>query len=273
MTTNTIELQYADLFKNCFEFSKLFTYQAKFPFFYESEHYIVKTAHKLKELYAIFKLRQEAFLLHDQNCNIPFLIDIDEHDFHCDHVVIIDKKNQKVCGTYRMKTSLTADKFYSEGEFDLGTFKNEAGIKLELGRACIHPDYRTGGVIDHLWKGIALYARETNSRYLFGCSSVKLTDIKLIGELNHYLKSQNLLSTSYGIKPIGDFLMENLKDEEFTSESKKLIPGLLRSYLQAGAKIHGDPAFDVDFNCIDYLTILDLKNVDGLFSKRYFKLG
>ena len=51
---------------------------------------------------------------------------------------------------------------------------------------------------------------------------------------------------------------------------KKLLPPLLRSYLQAGSKVHGAPALDKDFQCIDLLTILDLRSVQGSYARRYF---
>jgi putative hemolysin len=269
-TIKSFELEYSDLFRNCFQFTKLFRYCPNFPFHIETENYIVKTAGKLKELYLIFKLRQEAFLLNDQNCRIPFLIDIDEHDFNCDHIVIIDKKSSRICGTYRMQTSLTTKRFYSEEEFDLNHFLAEPGVKLELGRACIHPDFRNGAIIDLLWRGIAKYMQLTGSRYLFGCSSVRLTDAKSVGELNAYLKSQSWLNTKYQISPTQDFRMDGLIDQPFSDESKKLLPSLLRSYIQAGALVHGDPALDLDFDCIDYLTILDIKKITPSFARRYF---
>jgi len=270
LATQSYDLQFSELFKNCFQFSKLFQYKAKFAFHIETENYVIKTAERLKELYLVFKLRQEAFLLNDQKSVIPFLIDIDEHDFNCDHVVIMDKKSGRICGTYRMQTSLTTNHFYSQGEFDLGSFLKQPGIKLELGRACIHPDFRNGAVIDLLWKGIARYMQLTNSNYLFGCSSVKLTHPKSVGELNSYLKANEWLSDEFGIRPTRGHEMPELKDENFDDSVKKNLPSLLRSYIQAGAVVHGNPALDRDFDCIDYFTILDMRKVTPSFSRRYF---
>lgn len=268
--TSSYELQFSDLFKNCFQFSKLIPYKARYPFHIETENYIIKTAEKLKDLYAIFKLRQEAFLLNDETCKIPFLIDIDEHDFSCDHVVIIDKKSKRICGTYRMQTSLHTSRFYSQNEFHLDQFLKEPGIKLELGRACIHPDFRNGAVIDLLWRGIARYIQLTNSRYLFGCSSARITSSKDVSLLNSYLKAQGSRTDIYNISPTNSFRMNDLIDLNEAEGGKNLLPSLLRSYIQAGAKVHGDPALDKDFNCIDLFTILDMKNINSSYARRYF---
>jgi putative hemolysin len=270
-TTQVQDIQISELLNNCFKFSKLFQYRPKFSMYIENEHYILKTAEKLAEFYPIFKMRQQAFLLNDETCKIPFRIDIDEHDFTYDHIMILDKRSGRICGTYRMKTSLSSADFYSENEFELKNFLREPGIKLELGRACIHPDFRNGAVIDLLWRGIAKYAQMTNARYLFGCSSVKITDPNAVGRLMSYMKSENMTSEEYGIRPTSEFNMGPLpQSDESLDEAKKLLPPLLRSYLQAGSRVHGAPALDKDFKCIDLLTILDLRSVQGSYARRYF---
>jgi putative hemolysin len=52
-----------------------------------------------------------------------------------------------------------------------------------------------------------------------------------------------------------------------------MLPPLLLSYINAGAKVIGKPAFDQDFNCLDFLTILKLQDLRSSFKKRYFKNG
>ena len=42
-------------------------------------------------------------------------------------------------------------------EFDLGNIPDSDGDKLEMGRACIHPDFRSGFTFIALWKGLAGY--------------------------------------------------------------------------------------------------------------------
>lgn len=39
------------------------------------------------------------------------------------------------------------------------------------------------------------------------------------------------------------------------------MPKLLRAYLSIGAKICGPPAFDREFKTIDFLTLLDLRQL------------
>lgn len=151
-------------------------FKPKFPFKIETDRFIAKTADNIHELNAVFRLRNQIFLNND--CIDPFdtTLDYDEFDYDCDHIVIIDKEYHHIVGTYRILSSLMSFNFYSENEFYLDEFLSTPGVKMELGRACIHPNYRNGNVIDLLWKGIAHYSKETNSQYLFGCSSLKITD-------------------------------------------------------------------------------------------------
>lgn len=272
MSSTTVgnSFQLSDLIKNSFTFSRLVKYKSNYSFCIETDGYIIKTAEKLWDLYRVFSLRQSAFLMDDQESKIPFLIDVDSHDFSCDHVVIYEKKSGKICGTYRMQSSLSTDRFYSQDEFHLDNFLKTPYIKLELGRACIHPDFRNGAVIDLLWRGIAKYAELTNSRYLFGCSSARITDPQDIGKLMGYLKSEQKVSDEYKIQPTENFQVDYEEIETTSSEVKKLLPSLLRTYLQGGAHVYGRPALDKAFDCIDLLTILDLKAISPAFKKRYF---
>jgi putative hemolysin len=47
---------------------------------------------------------------------------------------------------------------------------------VEVGRSCIHPDYRRGGVITLLWAGLARYMLTAGFEYLMGCASISLAD-------------------------------------------------------------------------------------------------
>src|ERR1035437_10368420 len=90
-------------------------------------------------------------------------LDQDEYDACCDHLIVRDTKTLKVVGTYRVLSPHAArriGKFYSEQEFDLSRLDNLRDRIAEAGRACIHPDYRSGGVIMLLWAGLAAFMKK-----------------------------------------------------------------------------------------------------------------
>lgn len=236
----------------------------------ETPSLILKTAETIDELIASFKLRQNVFF-GEENSPQDYL-DIDEFDSICDHLIIIDRMSNAIVGTYRINCSLYTSTFYSQVEFNLDRFLSNDSIKLELGRACIHEDFRNGKVIDLLWRGIAEYSKRTNAKYLFGCSSIKTTSPRVAYEISEYFIQKENCETDFSIEPTADFAMDftGLKSEN-NPEIKKMIPALLRSYITAGAKVVKNPALDMEFQCIDFMTILDLENINSLYKRRYFE--
>ena len=102
-------------------------------------------------------------------------LDYDKIDKFADHLIVIDKKRKgiknKIVGTYRLIRGDVASHFggfYTSSEFDLTNILNSYNHPqiLELGRSCVHKDYRNGTTMNLLWKAIAEY--------------VKLYDIKVL---------------------------------------------------------------------------------------------
>src|SRR4051812_3577718 len=106
-------------------------------------------------------------------------LEIDEFDAYCDHLIVRDAKTLKVVGTYRLLSPNAARKigrFCAEQEFDLTRLTHLRDRICEAGRACIDPDYRSGGVIMMLWAGLAAYMQREKCEYLIGCASISLAD-------------------------------------------------------------------------------------------------
>src|SRR5690606_22570614 len=119
------------------------------------------------ELLKILQLRHDIFVKEWQGRKTYHGLDVDNYDFAGDHLMIIDKSNNEVVGTYRLLCSKFTDRFYSQSEFHMDEFLRWPVVKLELGRACVHPQYRDGSTIDLLWKGLTRYIDEVEARYLF----------------------------------------------------------------------------------------------------------
>ena len=89
-------------------------------------------------------------------------LDQDHFDLFCDHLIVEDRTRREVVGTYRMQSGKTAVRkfgYYSEQEFDFSPYEPIRSQVLELGRASIDREHRTGEVLTLLWRGIAQYAR------------------------------------------------------------------------------------------------------------------
>ena len=241
----------------------------------ETKSYSLETASSVKDLLEVFELRHQIFLEDVGAAKIEDDgYDLDEFDSICDHLIIRSKEDNRIVGTYRVISSLYSDSFYSQTEFNLDEFLDTPGHKLELGRACIHHGHRNGAVIDLLWRGIAEYIKLTGSKYLFGCSSIKIQEACEAKSILNYFNEDGNATDLFKIRPIGKFNM-NLEKVEAAklepSDVKTLVPPLLRSYFSAGSKVYGHPALDREFKCVDFLTILNCEELTSGYKRRYFK--
>ncbi len=265
--------------------------------------YTVKTVTSYDELVRCLRLRFQVFHLEYMQKSRVSGVDIDGLDLRCDHLAIIDASGA-VVGTYRMNSSLYGDRFYSAGEFDLGSLVDLPGEKLELGRACIAREHRDGRVIAALWRGIAEYLRVTGTRYMFGCTSVKTVSAVEIAAVHRVLLASDAVDTSLGVVPrgrhrvreFGALVQEGAERAaaagarvsavagavavgaavgsasavaDASAAARAMIPSLLTSYLKMNAKVCGEPALDREFGCFDYLTLLDIEQMPAAYRARY----
>lgn len=250
--------------------NRMKNFRAHIPIHIEKKNYIVKTADSREELQAALKLRHDVFLSELLKKRKRSGIDKDRFDKLCDHLIIIDKRTGKLIGTYRMQSSLFNKKWYTATEFHMKQIKRLPGTKLELGRACVHPDHRNGVTIALLWEGITQYIKSSGTKYLFGCSSIKTTDSAEILRIYKYLLQNGHLSNEHRVRPRGKFRIPGMKRQILSgvdpgqisaAKMKDMVPSLLASYLRAGALVCGSPALDKNFQCIDLLTILDVSKL------------
>ncbi len=259
------------------DLSSLEKFSPKIIFSIESDGFIIKTASSVEDLKLALRLRHKVFLEEGLNRTHETGLEFDSFDQKADHLMIINKATQQAVGTYRLIHSDFANVFYSQSEFILDDFLNLEGSKLEMGRACTDAEHRTGRTMDLLWQGLSRYIRESRTRFLFGCSSVKSTDPAFIFSIVRSLHEKGSINFDLNVTTTPDYTFPNAQknfDEAAVDPGVlRTLPPLLRSYLHAGSQVYGFPALDVDFACADLLTILDLTKLNKKFAERYNPLG
>ena len=206
-------------------------------------------------------------------------IDTDHFDVFCEHLLVEDKSDGRVVGTYRMQSGMTAAMnfgYYSEQEFEFAPYAPLRRDILELGRASIDREHRTPEVLTLLWRGIAQYASEMGLRYLIGCSSLNSKNPaegrQMYRELAKYHAAPEFetVPTAAYKCPIEQTAVDAQHDgagEEGEVQAK--VPKLLKTYLTIGARICAPPAWDREFGTIDFLTLLDLKMLSSAARNRF----
>lgn len=72
----------------------------------------------------------------------------------------------------------------------------------ELGRSCVHPDYRSGSVIALLWMGLADYMTRNGFDYVVGCASIGMTDGgHLAASVYRHISARHLSPVGHAAQP------------------------------------------------------------------------
>jgi putative hemolysin len=216
--------------------------------------------------YQVFNLELGEGLQTSRFCGL----DRDSFDMVCDHLMVRDAVTGKLAGTYRLQTGYRAKGnlgYYSEQLFDFRPFETRRGEILELGRACVHQEYRHTTALHMLWKGIALYAARCGARYLVGCSSVTSQNENEGAALFESLQDKFLIESSLRTAAHPEC---RCRESNELGMSAPRLPRLFRAYLEISAKICGPPAIDREFRTIDFLTVVDLERLPERVRNRFF---
>ncbi len=197
-------------------------------------------------------------------------LDIDGFDQFCDHLLVRDSDTQQVIGTYRILSPRMANEaggYYSAGEFDISRLQHLFSSTVEVGRACVHWDYRSGGTITMLWAGLAKYMQMHNYEYMIGCASVPMTDGgHAAASLFNLLKDDYLSPQEYRV-----FAHNPLPITSLRNDMQVACPPLIKGYLRLGAYICGAPAWDPYFNTADMLVMLPLSRIKARYAAHFMK--
>ncbi len=195
-------------------------------------------------------------------------LDQDEFDSVCDHLLVRNTDSGEVVGTYRILSPEQAARiggYYSEQEFDLGRLTPLRSGMVEIGRSCVHPDYRGGAVITLLWSGLADYLRRHDYDYLMGCASVDMADGgHTAANLYRKLHAEVLSPVEWRVFPRVPLPLSRLGND-----AKVSTPPLIKGYLRVGAYICGEPSWDSEFNCADFMMLLSVKQMNEQYARHF----
>ena len=225
----------------------------------------VRAAQRLR--YRVFATEMGARL----NTSVPEH-DVDLFDNYCEHLLVRDAASGEVIGTYRVLTPAQAKRVgstYSDTEFDLTRLRNIRARMVELGRSCVHPDYRTGGVIMALWGALAEFMVRNQLDTMVGCASIPMLYNGVVSgdvaaSVWHKLKQTHLAPIEYQVRA-----RLPLPVERFDSQLEVEPPALIKGYLRLGAKVLGAPAWDPDFNTADLPMLMRIADLPARYRKHF----
>lgn len=195
-------------------------------------------------------------------------IESDRFDPFCHHLIVRDRARDRVVGGYRILTdegARDAGGFYSQTEFDITRILALPGRLMEVGRACVHPDYRSGATLALLWRGLTRFLFARGYDALIGCASIPLA-----GGSDHALAVYETLVKHYA-SPEGCRVYPKMRLPRASGAptANTEAPPLLRAYLRAGARICGEPAWDPFFGVADLFLLLRLHDIRGRYARHF----
>lgn len=233
----------------------------------------VSWARCLADVRAAQRLRYRVFV-EDGGAQVDSVVrrhELDHFDPWCEHLLVRDGTDDKVIGTYRVLTPEKArlqGGLYADAEFDLASLWPLRPRLVEVGRACVHPDHRSGGVILALWRALARFMAARGLDTMIGSASVPMRDGgHVAASLWQRLRACHLAPPALRVRPRLPLPIDQL-DTGLAVEP----PPLLKGYLRLGAQLLGPPAWDPAFQTADLPIMVRLSDMPERY-RRHFLPG
>ena len=207
--------------------------------------------------------------------------DLCAFDRICDHLIVIDhdflnrfgRRKPKVVGCYRLLRQDVAERhggFYSASEFDIAPLlARHAGKRfLELGRSCVHSDWRAKRVLELMWRGIWTYVRHHSMDVMIGCASLPGADPKPHAPTLAWLSAAASPDDIWATRALpARRIAINAVDTPDLEPRKALakLPPLLKGYVRIGAKIGAEAVSDRQFGTTDVFIIMPVAEIDARY--------
>lgn len=239
----------------------------------------VRLAQTADDLRAAQRLRYDVFVteLGGGGAMVDHTAQLEQDDLDpfFDHLLLIDQRTDAVVGVYRLmrpEMAAKAGRYYSQSEYDLGPLLASGRRILELGRSCVHPDYRGGMAMYYLWSALARYVTQHHIEVLFGVASFHGTDMDALAQPLSLLHHRHLAPPELRVRAIEkSFQNMALIDDAHLDRRAAMvqIPSLIKAYLRLGGCVGEGAYVDHAFNTIDVCLIMDTNQMSTRQTRIY----
>lgn len=252
----------------------------------DDPHFELRLAQSAEDLTAAQRLRYAVFV-EELGASGPMVdhrarLEMDRFDPFFDHLLLHDRRraaDDQVVGVYRVmgpEAAARAGQFYSEDEFDLGPLRASGKRLLELGRSCLHRDYRGGTAMMHLWNGLAEYVAQHRIDVMFGVASFPGIDPAPLAGALSLLHHRHL--APFELRPVaratGYQPMDLIPEADLDRPAAiRAIPALIKGYLRLGGCVGQGAYLDRGFNCLDVCLVMDVARIPEKSRAIYQRAG
>lgn len=222
--------------------------------------YGARMAEGAADLRAAQELRTRTF----RGAGAPVL-DADAFDAECRHVLVEETRSGALVCTFRLMplgNGAEIGRSYSAQYYELSALESFAGRMVEMGRFCIHPDWKDPDILRVAWGAMTRFVDDEGVELLFGCSSFKGTEAEAYMDAFALLKERHLAPKRFlpRVKAPNVFRFAQKLRRRKPDAKRALtgMPPLLRSYLMMGGWVSDHAVVDRDLNTLHVFTGLEI---------------
>jgi putative hemolysin len=250
----------------------------------EPSFFQIRVAKSTQDLMAAQRLRYRVFV-EELGGTGPMVdhdarLERDEFDPVVDHLCLVDTRRNAetldhVVGVYRLLPGDRAEKFgrfYCDTEYDLAPLRASGRPLLELGRSCVHADYRGGSGMFLMWNALSDYVLENKSEILFGVASFHGTDVQMLAPSLSWLHHQHMAPSELRprAQPDGFVDMDLIAPDRLDRREAMVgMPALIKAYLRVGGLVGEGAYVDRAFNTTDVFLMMDTSEMSPRHKQFY----
>lgn len=193
--------------------------------------------------------------------------DCDAYDRTCAHVLVEDICSGALVCCFRLlllQDGSGLERSYSAQFYDLPALQGFQGRLAEMGRFCVHPEWRDPDILRIAWGAITAFTDKQDVRMLFGCSSFAGTATGDYLDAFAMLKQRHLAPQRWRPREKAPNVFRFAAMLRHQPDAKKAMlqmPPLLRSYLLMGAWVSDHAVVDAGMNTLHVFTGLEISAI------------
>ncbi len=214
------------------------------------------------------RLRHRSFMAEPEDAALPLSCLDDRLDDYCQHVVVRDINEDVTVGACRILApddARRAGGYESDRLFDLEMLGLLRERMVEVGRACIHPEYRGELVMRRVLSALARYLIENGLDHVIGSADLDIGDGGHRAASIHRIAWERSASPEdYRVFPLKPLPLDILSDTRGASP-----PPVLRALLESGAWVSGEPAVSPDGDSALIPFLLPLARMRDRYARQF----
>ncbi len=192
----------------------------------------------------------------------------DSFDARCTHVLIEEARSGTLVCCFRLLPlagGADIGQSYSAQYYELSALEGFQGRMVEMGRFCIHPDWRDPDILRVAWGAMTAYVDREGVELLFGCSSFMGTEAADYMDAFALLRARHLAPRRWWprVKAPEVFRFAQKLRRRTPDPRRALLgmPPLLRTYLLMGGWVSDHAVVDRDLGTMHVFTGLEIGRV------------